>query len=199
MKKIFVILLLIVPVYVQAQRFNGGILFGITASQIDGDRYAGYNKGGLTGGVFVNTSFSNNLIAQMELKYIGKGAAAKNNIDNTGYYRAKLQYIELPLLLKYKLKRNFVPEAGLGLGYLFKAGLDLDGNGYYPYDPPLNNYEISMLLGISYEAFTNFFMNARLSYSLVPIRRYETGLPTYVVSGFYNNVLSFSLYYQFGK
>ncbi len=199
MKKFLLLLLLIPQTYIYAQRFDGGVMFGITASQIDGDRYAGYNKGGLTGGVFVNTPFSQNLSAQMELKYISKGAANKNTADNTGYYRAKLQYIEMPVIAKYKVLNNFIPEAGLGFGYLFKAGIDLDGNGYYPYDPPLNKFEFSMIVGISYEAFENFFMNARFSYSLIPVRRYNTGLPIYAVSGFYNNVLCFSLYYQFGK
>ncbi len=47
---------------VRAQEFNAGIFGGVTASQVDGDSYGGYNKLGFTAGVFVNREIDNNIL-----------------------------------------------------------------------------------------------------------------------------------------
>ena len=41
-----------------AQYFDGGIIGGLSASQIDGDSFAGYKKVGLLGGAWVRRMFS---------------------------------------------------------------------------------------------------------------------------------------------
>ena len=40
------------PVY--AQQFHGGIIAGIVGSQVAGDTYSGFDKGGIFGGGYVN-------------------------------------------------------------------------------------------------------------------------------------------------
>ena len=81
MKKFLVIVLFIIPVMTLAQRFKGGVLLGICASQVDGDTYGGFDKVGLQGGVFVNTKFTKYWGAQMEIQYNAKGARKKTSND----------------------------------------------------------------------------------------------------------------------
>ena len=41
-------------VQAQALRFDGGLVAGLNASQVQGDDYTGFNKLGLSGGAFVD-------------------------------------------------------------------------------------------------------------------------------------------------
>ena len=61
--------LLFFALSVNAQRFKGGILIGMNASQIEGDGWAGFYKGGLLAGAFVNTDLKDKFGAQLEIKY----------------------------------------------------------------------------------------------------------------------------------
>ena len=40
----------------QAQNFGGGIILGLSTSQVSGDALGGFNKAGLLAGVFANKS-----------------------------------------------------------------------------------------------------------------------------------------------
>ena len=79
MKKLFFSLVLSVLVSfgvktAVAQSFNGGLIFGPTFCQVDGDHYAGYHQLGFTAGVYVNLPLEDRFSAQMELKYSLLGA-----------------------------------------------------------------------------------------------------------------------------
>ena len=54
----------------QAQNFGGGIILGLSTSQVGGDDLAGFNKAGVLAGVFANKSISELLSLQMEMNYI---------------------------------------------------------------------------------------------------------------------------------
>ena len=41
-----------------AQRFEGGLLAGFNASQVEGDTYKGYHKPGLVGGFYIQTDIA---------------------------------------------------------------------------------------------------------------------------------------------
>ena len=57
-KKIALLLLIFLPDLIYAQGFNAGIRAGIIGSQVDGDTYEGFNKAGITAGLFVNRKLS---------------------------------------------------------------------------------------------------------------------------------------------
>lgn len=78
-KYIFIFLgIIFSPLLLQSQNFKGGLIGGLTASQVDGDSYAGFDKLGIHGGVFVNTGFSELWGFQLEIKYAGRGARKKH-------------------------------------------------------------------------------------------------------------------------
>lgn len=83
-----------------AQSFHGGIALGGLVSQVEGDMRGGWNKAGLTAGVFTSLSINENIDFQMELKYTQKGS--KSDIDKPVIgdpYAIRLGYFELPVLL----------------------------------------------------------------------------------------------------
>jgi len=59
---LFISLLVLITAVANSQNFEGGALVGLTASQIDGDNYRGYNKVGLQGGGWVRHMFTYTLV-----------------------------------------------------------------------------------------------------------------------------------------
>ncbi len=186
-----------------AQSFNGGLIGGFSTSQVDGDTYAGYHRIGLNVGAFVNHGLTKNLLWQMELKFIQKGSYKNQNPDIGDYfiYNLRLNYFEVPFLIRYVHKNKFSVEAGIAFGYLAKSK---EGNqdGEFPYDPNIPNFhkfELSSQLGAYYYFTDNFWINTRYSYSILPIRPHASGAVYLMNRGEYNNVIQFALYYCFGN
>ncbi len=196
-KKIHIILIMLVllTLVLQAQRFNGGILLGLNASQIDGDMLSGYNKAGPVGGVYVHTQLNRNWQAQMEIKYCPKGSATPK--DAAQLRKARLLYIEIPVLLSYEIIRDLKIQGGVGFGYLFSA-MQTEGSGYYDFRNPPESFELSGQIGIWYDFLDNFGFMVRYSYSVFPVK--EGLISTVVGAGtWYNNVFGIGVAYRFGR
>jgi len=206
MKKIVFVLLAFVSINAYSQRFNGGILAGVTASQVDGDSYAGFDKLGLLGGVFVNTTLVNNIGAQIEIKYTGRGARKKTSEEDPDIYKVSLHYIDIPVMLNLTVKEKIVTEAGLVTGYLFAASGE-DNGGKLPAESlaEFNKFDIAWLIGFRYKITDNISAGMRYSYSLRSVRDYANTAANYswignlfgYNIGDYNNYLTFGLYFQF--
>jgi opacity protein-like surface antigen len=205
MKKLILLMLLALPLVSWAQRFNGGALIGICASQVDGDTYAGFDKLGFQGGVFVNTKFSDAWGAQMEIKYNGKGARKRTSKDDFETYSLTLHYIDLPLIVNFTIKEKFILDAGLVPGYLFaKNGEEDEGKISGEELSGYKKFDLSWLLGFNYRITDNFIANIRYSYSLFSIREEIEGGKYGIIAqifgytnGDYNNFLTMGIYYQF--
>ena len=195
MKKLIIIVLLLLPVILSAQRFKGGILIGMNVSQIDGDNFPGYNKAGLVGGAFVFTEFKDKWGAQMEIRYAAKGSAAPKYYSYTRKYR--LQYIEVPLLAHFEPVNKLKIQFGLSFGYLFSAAQS-DGGGYEKFEEIPSRGEIAVSAGINYSLTKHLDINARFSYSVLPVFSNYTG-STWGTGAWYNNVLTFAFYYRIGQ
>jgi hypothetical protein len=182
-----------------SQNFEGGILAGLTASQIDGDNFHGYNKVGLQGGGWVRRMFTYTLGGQMEIRYVQKGALKTNTVNDPTYRRTALHYIDIPLMCQYIYNENVVAELGVGPEILMSAKLE-DENGPLPIvDPKYNRFTLSAIAGIGYRFLEVFSLHLRFNYSILPIRAHPSGQSYLLNKGHYNNVLSFALYYQIGK
>ena len=59
---------------VKSQNFNGGLIGGISTSQVSGDNLSGYNKAGLFLGLFSETPVSSITNLKMEMNFIQKGS-----------------------------------------------------------------------------------------------------------------------------
>ena len=195
----FIILFASLPCIASSQNFEGGILAGLTASQIDGDNYRGYNKVGLQGGGWVRRMFTYTLGGQMEIRYVQKGALKTNTVDDPTYNRTALHYIDIPLMCQYIYNKNVIAELGIGPEILMSSKLE-DENGPLPIvDPKYNRFTLSAIAGIGYRFLEVFSMHLRFNYSILPIRAHPSGQSYLLNKGHYSNVLSFALYFQIGK
>ncbi len=163
--------LLILPLLLAAQpRFKAGAVLGLTASQIDGDLSAGYNKLGFQGGLRVVARLKDPMEASMEILYSQRGC--RNELIPSDYdpnpFALTLNYIEVPIQFHYKdwlieyddEKYNFYRvsiNAGLSYARLFSTKVDDDFSWLSGVAPEfLKKNDLSLVLGF------NFFFNRHL-------------------------------------
>ncbi|MCF8335020.1 MAG: PorT family protein [Bacteroidales bacterium] len=196
-KTILIIVLTGFMLPVLAQRFHGGAMLGLAATQIDGDNLGGYNKPGIRGGGWVNTPVSESLVMQLELEFIQKGSkVSQNELKNKEYYHARLNYLQAPVLVQTSLMTRLTGEAGIAGAYLVASLEDDDGGGFIEADPPFDQFELSGLLGLNYELSEHFIANVRFNYSLLPVRPHPGNQSYWLDRGQFNNAMLFSLYYR---
>lgn len=172
---LFLFLLISLRIGILAQPFHGGILAGFSASQVDGDSYAGFNKPGLQGGVFISTALTNHLEARLEIKYTGRGARNPASDDNTGFYKLGLHYIDLPVLITILIKQPVSVELGVVPGYLFAVeGEDDAGNLPEEYLVDFKKFDLGTLVGLHIQISPKAAANIRYSYSILSIRDAES-------------------------
>jgi len=191
-----------------SQTFKGGFIGGFTASQVDGDSYAGFDKLGLHGGVFVSTEFSNYWGLQMEIKYTGRGARKKTSVDDPSIYKLSLNYIDIPVFLWLNFKEKITLEGGLVTGYLFYIRGE-DSNGLLPQEfiNEFKKFDYCWLLGFRYNINSYIAAGLRYSYSLFSISKAKNTDGKYGIianifnytTGDYNNYLTFSLFLKILK
>ena len=197
MKLYLLTLLLIIGLVGTSQDFKGGLLGGISATQISGDRLSGPDKAGIYVGAFVNRYFSPRSSIQMELDYIQKGS--RSNPDSSNNYQSyllRLNYIEIPVHYRYDFIEQATLEVGLSLGVLVHSYEE--ANGYeWVSGPDFNTTDLSFNFGFFYTLTENLRFNARYSMSILAVRPHSQGQTYRWNKGQYNSVLSFILFYQF--
>jgi len=190
----------------QAQNFAGGIILGLSTSQVSGDDLGGFNKAGLLAGFFANKSLSPLLSFQMEMTYIQKGSnnPNMNNSEHLQDYEKpdiSSSYIEIPLLLKYHQSAVLKIEGGIQFANLIKAYYnDTYGEISTTTIDPFIDYDIGLLIGMDYKFSANLSLNTRISNSILPIGEEDYNHATTYNStrkGKYNSVLSFAIHYNF--
>lgn len=90
--------------YAQEQRFGAGLIAGVTASQIDGDESAGYNKLGLQAGARGIVRLGKKTDGSVEILYSQRGAKSRFVKDryDPSVFAIRLNYIEIPVQWHYK-------------------------------------------------------------------------------------------------
>ncbi len=195
----YIMLFLFCTGYAYSQQFEGGILGGLTASQIDGDSYSGYNKVGIQAGAWVQRLFTYTVSGQLELRYVQKGSLHTNKPDDPNYYKCALHYIDLPIMVQYIYDEKVVFELGIGPEFLLSAK-ESDANGELPErEPYFHTFTMSAIAGIGYTFWNVLTFSARFNYSIIPIRDHPSGQSYLLNQGQYSHVLSFAIYYKISR
>ncbi|MGI8892451.1 MAG: porin family protein [Bacteroidia bacterium] len=199
----FFFLLLIIAfshTFLHAQQIRGGIIAGVSPSQVSGDRLSGFNKVGLTGGLLAKTAISPKMDVEVELLFVQKGSRKPIDPDNNDYeeYKLELNYIEVPLIFQYHFNEKWIFDAGISYGRLIMSR-ESDEHGEFPETFPFKQNEFSINGGINYYLFRNVLMNWRISNSVLPVRPHVSGAQFRLNRGQYNTVLMFLLKYEFGS
>jgi hypothetical protein len=184
--------------YVDAQnKFNAGIIAGITTTQVHGDTYEGYDKLGLSAGGFVNRAINEKFSLQLELLYTQKGSKHNPDPDNFdfSFYEMSLSYAEIPLLLRFHFRPKLIAEAGISYGRLLSSEEE-DAIGILYDQQPFKKSEYSVHGGFEMTVYRNLKANFRFEHSIISIRFNSIITGYYSYGGQFNNVIHFMLRYN---
>jgi len=136
-----------------------GVIAGIDFSTFvgtDADLTSiGLNKGSLTGflgGVFIDVPLGNSVMLEPEAYYIGKGA--KYSLAETGAsgdVTLDVEYIEIPVLLRYNFKADGGPYVLIGPDVAFNVSCSASGSGDASL-PKTDCVSIGTLAGVPFDA-----------------------------------------------
>jgi|TARA_B100001964_G_C14021163_1_gene503907 hypothetical protein len=184
-----------------AQSFGGGLIAGMSTSQVAGDMLGGFNKIGLLAGAYTSLKIKENLKLQFEIVYIEKGSRNPNmhehNHPNSERIEINLSYIEMPLTVNLQQTENL----GVELGIISAFNISATWNRPYEKNilapnPQYKKYDLGVCAGINYHITDNIILNTRISNSIIPIRPHVSGATNNWNKGQYNTVLSFAIHYK---
>ena len=201
MKQFYLVVLLLAIASLNgfSQRFEGGVIAGFNASQVDGDTYKGYHKPGIALGGYVQTDLSRTVYAGMELKLEQKGARNIDSLATNGQikYVMRLNYIDLPVYLGFRTSEKISLLVGVSPGFLL-SGTEYNDYGKLPVEDqhPFNALDIQGLLGFRFQITRRLFVDLRGAYSVRPIRNQPGNAIWYWKSNQFNNLLSSTVLYR---
>lgn len=158
---------------VNAQLFEGGIDFGLAASQIDGDDFGGYHHSGLSFSAYSLLNVTKTLSLTSGVGYIGKGA--HSGLKST-YFATNLHYAEVPLLLNIKPYDKLSFSVGFTLGYLFRGIHKTTFGNFREDDLSLRKTDFSSYLSVNYALSERMTVKFVSNYNMLPITKpYSSG------------------------
>jgi hypothetical protein len=190
MKKLvccIVFLLFIQSSYSQDRRFHLLLSVGANASQVNGDKLAGFDKFGLNLGAGVRRSFGAKSAWQLEFLYSEKGSkdvvSTNNPVPDTLF---QFNYIDVPLVYSYSFYPKLRGEIGLFNSVRLNATysdfvIDYDRNGI------IRGSDHGLLAGVQYQLSEHLGANLRISQSIFDINA--------SIERYYNLYTSFSIRY----
>jgi hypothetical protein len=201
--KVLSVLFLCMVSWSKAQVFSLEPAYGLSGCQVHGDSFSGYDKLGIFTGAAVIGTLSAKTSFQLGFFFSQKGARHNPNPKNNdyNYYRLNLNYLELPLFLRYNVNDRYFLSAGPSFAYLINYKEDsnfLNTNGIF------RNYEVGVNAGIGRYLQANWLIEVRTSNSITAVRKF--GIPSnfyypnpvarFFNKGFYNNIITFLVAYR---
>jgi len=178
-----------------SQNFKGGVIAGVSTSQVSGDALGGFHKAGLYLGVFTELPLSPISNIKMEMNYIQKGSNNPKIFENN-MPDISTSYIEVPISVNYFQTEITFFEVGIQTAFLLNFS-DNDLYGPIPNDQSIafNKVDLGAFIGMSHHLTDNILLNSRISNSILPVRPHASGAIYQLNKGQYNSVLSFTLHY----
>lgn len=204
-KRFFIaVLMLFIVQLTFAQRFEGGIIGGFNASQVEGDYFRGYNKPGIITGFFVQTDIAPAIFAAMEIKYSQKGSRNRIKKDDPTplKYIMRLGYVDVPVYMGFRTNDRGSVVAGVSAGYLIHA-MEYGEYGKFPEEDRhmFNDLDLQPFIGFQFDMLDNLKVDLRFALSVLPIRGQpgEDATNYYWHNNQFNNVISLAAYYNLGR
>jgi len=187
---------------VKAQKFEGGVMAGLCASQVAGDKLSGYNKAGIFAGTYVALHLNDRTALRLELDYIQKGSrhnadSSKNNLNS---YIIRLGYVEMPFILQVRYGKKIIAEVGPAMSFLLHSYEAINkGEIFNDVQYGFKKQNLSIIAGVSYAVNERVSVGLRTNNSLNSIRvnkKVDGYRQRFGTFGQFNDVLLFNLSYK---
>jgi len=187
------------------QTFFGGIVAGLNACQVDGDRYAGYHKAGLSLGL-QGYARAGKCQLGIELLYAQKGARNVQLVNSAAvgtvpeHYVLRLNYVEIPVMIQLPVGPGLFLGAGISYAQLLNYKESLENNNPVNLQTDLSGFrktDLNYLAALTWQMYRNLFLKTRFQYSVASIRDADKIPPEFGTRAQYNNLFCIQLMYMF--
>lgn len=204
--RVFIIIFFIAFSVAKAQiasKFSLKPSVGITACQVHGDNYNGYNKVGAMAGLYVNAALKEKTSLEFGIIFIQKGARKNQNPDKFDYrfYYLNLNYVEVPLIVRWQHNKFFFTLGG-SFAYLINY-YEASEIGQLTGMHPFKSTEYSLNTGFGMMLTPKIGVEVRANNSVVTIRPftgfrpyYNNPLARYFNNGSYSNIIQIAFTYK---
>jgi hypothetical protein len=129
MKKLALVIFAGISFATAHAQFKFGVKAGANFSNVNGSDLSGTSTlVGFNGGIFFDLPLAKHLSLQPEVLYSGQGFKATETVSTTTYTGTFTEnYINIPVLLKYRFPMGLFIETGPQVGFLMTAKLKVSG------------------------------------------------------------------------
>jgi len=185
---IFTLSIISTLVFAQDHKFHLLVSLGANASQVNGDKLAGFDKFGLNVGLGIKRNLSLKSSIQLEFLYSEKGSrdvvTTQNPVPDTIF---KFNYIDIPIIYAYSIYPKLNVELGIYNSIRTKATYG-DFINTFDRSSVIRSTDHGLIGGVNYQVFEHLSVNARISQSIFDINA--------TIDRYFNLVTSFSIRYS---
>jgi hypothetical protein len=195
MKKIIVVLVILIAVSSTAQKINFGIKAGLNVSMLTGNaNEIMSSNNGFFAGTLLEFKILGKIAIQPELLFSTQGAKFESK-DLSFATTTKMNYIILPVMVKYYPVAGLFVEAGPQAGFLISAKKDIDNRitnvtTSENLKEATKDFDMSANVGIGYDLFDKVVVQVRYCIGL-------TNTSTLENTDIKNGVFQLSVGYKF--
>lgn len=169
-----------------------GVKGGLNVSTIGGDHRNDFDaKAGFHVGVLAEIAIAKKFAIQPEIVFSTQGAKGYYSYDYRRYNSAtlRLNYINVPVLVKYSITNQFSVEGGPQVGFNVSSKVKTS-NGKYDANA-ISTADLALTAGVTYRLKNNVFFSARHNFGVTNIYKNSYGGTAR------NNTLQLSVGYKF--
>jgi hypothetical protein len=154
----------------QKATFEFGPRFGLTVSELSGADNLMSVRASIAAGLMAEYKLKPSFALYTELNYSRQGAADRGDLQGVPFdNRIDLDYINVPLLLKFYIYEGLAIEAGPQLGFLLNAkyrSKQVENPLVRDLTNDFEGLDVSLGLGTSYKTEWGFIVGARYNFGL---------------------------------
>lgn len=185
---IFTLSILSNVIFAQDHKFHLLASLGANASQVNGDKLAGFDKFGLNTGLGIRRNLSLKSGIQLEFLYSEKGSrdvvTTQNPVPDTIF---QFNYIDIPIVYTHTIYPKLNLELGIYNSIRTKATYG-DFVNSFDRTSIIRSTDHGLIGGLNYQLFEHLSVNARVSQSIFDINA--------TIERYFNLVTSFSIRYS---
>lgn len=188
--------------FAQTKRFGGGLVFGVTASQIDGDAAAGYHKVGLNVGVRGTINFTERWLLSLDLLFNQRGSRTLE-AETIFTRQINLQFLEVPIMIRYadwKDEKGFYrvyAAAGVAYSRLFSYSLNDYAQTAFRFSQDFRANEIAAVGELGFRSSPHWGYSLRFSKALMPLTAATPAAQIGIYDNWWSYFLTVSAHYDF--
>jgi opacity protein-like surface antigen len=148
---------------INAQNVHFGFKTGLNISNLTGGDVDRNNLFGFHVGGLAEFEINEKISLQPELLYSTQGSEIGNSV------KIKVDYLALPLMVKYYLSEKVSLEAGPQISFLINDKADFNDSSIPDADTDASIFDFGLNIGFGYNINTNLFTQVRYNYGITTV------------------------------